>query len=427
MSRTLVGGSSILAASMGRVGCAGIFAAAFLGGMSAPAVAQSLTPGSIAAAVAAAPATAATDASATAEPSSSEASSAEATTAAAAQAADADEAVMKFFRSTTFSGYIDTYFSYSFNKPATSSNIPLQVYNPQHNQFSLSAVEFSVAKPPTTDDRLGFRLDLNYGYLAAATNLDYGDKKLTENIQEGFLSYLAPVGSGLSIDVGKFVTPIGAELIESRANYNYSRALLFGWGDPYYHMGIRLGYSLNDKVVLGGTISNGWNNVNDNNNGKTYSASLTLKPTADLSITQSYMGGPEITDADEFRHLYDLVLGYTVSPKLSLLANYLFVNDTAADATFGGVALYAKWSPGPFFSLAPRFEIFEDQDGFSTGTAQTVKEFTLTADLTHTAGLAMRIEYRRDWSDVDFFPKGSGFRDNQNIVTLAWVYGWSSK
>jgi len=40
------------------------------------------------------------------------------------------------------------------------------------------------------------------------------------------------VGSGLAI-------PAGAEVIESNANWNYSRSLLFSWAIPYYHMGFR--------------------------------------------------------------------------------------------------------------------------------------------------------------------------------------------
>jgi len=39
----------------------------------------------------------------------------------------------------------------------------------------------------------------------------------------------------------------------------------------------------------------------------------------------------------------------------------------------------------------------------------------------------MRLEYRRDWSDVDFFTKGSSPRDDQNTVTVGWVYAFSSK
>ncbi len=58
------------------------------------------------------------------------------------------------------------------------------------------------------------------------------------NVQQAYVSYFAPVGSGLTFDVGKFVTPIGIEPTEANLNNNYSRAFLYALG-PYYHVGAR--------------------------------------------------------------------------------------------------------------------------------------------------------------------------------------------
>ncbi len=43
----------------------------------------------------------------------------------------------------------------------------------------------------------------------------------------------------MQIDAGKFVTPIGAEVIESQDNWNYTRSTLFGYAIPFYHTGLR--------------------------------------------------------------------------------------------------------------------------------------------------------------------------------------------
>jgi len=77
--------------------------------------------------------------------------------------------------------------------------------------------------------------------------------------------------------------------------------------------------------------------------------------------------------------------------------------------------------------LAPRFEIYDDADGFMTGRAQTLKEFTMTAELKHSQGLIFRAEYRRDWSDVNYFVKKGRSENNQNTFTIVFVYGFSSK
>ena len=38
-----------------------------------------------------------------------------------------------------------------------------------------------------------------------------------------------------------------------------------------------------------------------------------------------------------------------------------------------------------------------------------------------------KFEYRRDWSDVDFFTKNGAAVNNQNTFTASVVYAFSSK
>jgi hypothetical protein len=357
------------------------------------------------------------------------------TTAAAAAAGSAQAAsqdgFLNFFRKTELAGTADMYFHYNFNKPATGSLTPLRNFDFEHNQFSLALVEVALIKPASADDRVGFRFDLDYGPTTDwVHSAEPGGLETFRNIQQGYISYLAPVGSGLTFDVGKFVTQHGAEVIEAKDNWNYSRSLLFSWAIPYYHMGVRVGYSVNDKLSLGATVNNGWNDVTDNNSQKTYGVQATIKPTASVSIVQNYMGGPEQTDnADDWRHLSDTTVTYTATPKLSLMGNYDYGRDTVAgrSVTWQGVGLYAKAQANQYFAVIPRFEYYDDEDGFTTGTEQKVKEFTLTAEVKHSQGLIMRLEYRRDWSDVNFFTKDGRPSDNQNTFSVGFIYAFSTR
>ena len=65
------------------------------------------------------------------------------------------------------------------------------------------------------------------GYGQAAKIINGSDAPFSDGsnffLKEAYLSYLAPVGKGLTLTVGKFVTNAGAEVIESNANWNYSR------------------------------------------------------------------------------------------------------------------------------------------------------------------------------------------------------------
>jgi hypothetical protein len=70
-----------------------------------------------------------------------------------------------------------------------------------------------------------------------------------------------------------------------------------------------------------------------------------------------------------------------------------------------GLAGAARYAIGKKCAAAARLEFFNDRDGLLTGTAQTVKEFTLTGEYKLTNWLMTRAEFRTDWSDHPFFEK----------------------
>jgi hypothetical protein len=342
---------------------------------------------------------------------------------------DSGEAVLEFFKKVEFSGLVDTYFTYNFNEPATNTFTPLRNFDVRHNQFSLGLVELAMARPVAADDRVGFRFDLQYGQVAQIFNGDPLDNNALVNVQQGYVSYLAPVGSGLTLEVGKFVTPIGTEPTESNLNNNYSRAFLYALG-PYYHVGARVAYTVNDKVSLGAMLVNGWNATGDNNSGKSVGGSITIKPVPSLTLIQNILVGPEQADnADDVRTYSDTNVALNISDTMTTGLNYVYAKDSSGGDSINwqGLALYYRNQLTDTFAIAPRFEWFDDADGFASGAPQALKEFTLTAEVKHSKGLIFRAEYRRDWSDVDFFTKDDEAVDNQNTFTVAFIYAFSSK
>src|SRR6266851_5567978 len=343
-----------------------------------------------------------------------------------------DHSILNFFKEVEVSGFIDGYYGYNFNKPAGRLNV-LRNFDTKSNQFALNLAEIVIEKKPDPlNSRVGFRLDLDYG---PATDLVHasepGGSQVYKVIQQAYGSYLAPVGSGLQIDVGKFVTWNGAEVIETKDNWNYSRGLLFAWAIPYYHAGVRAKYSFNSRVSLMGAVVNGWNNVEENNSGKTFGLSLTWVPNPKLSVIQNYTTGPEQTnDQRHFRHLLDTVVTYNFNKQWAVMGNYDYAQDTLTSGGkvhWQGVAAYLHYAPTNKLAFTPRYEWFGDYDGFATGTAQRVKEFTMTGEYKVKPTLIMRLEYRRDWSDHLFFPKSDPLilAKSQSTVLagLIWTFG----
>jgi len=76
-------------------------------------------------------------------------------------------------------------------------------------------------------------------------------------------------------------------------------------------------------------------------------------------------------------------------------------------------------------ALAGRYEYFKDPNGFQTGMAQHVNEFTGTYEYEVPKlpqRLLSRFEYRRDMSNVPYFHRGNtGMVDAQSTLTVGLI------
>jgi hypothetical protein len=342
-----------------------------------------------------------------------------------APAPDPDKVTLNFFKGTEVGGLVDGYYLYNSTKTAPM----FHAFDASHNNFDVSMAELWLAKAPTTDSPVGYKVRLNFGHATSVfTPASDGDYKY---IEEAYGSYMVPAGKGLQIDFGKFVTNAGAEVIEAKDDWNYSRSLLFQNAIPYFHTGVRLTYSPNDKVTVMGGIVNGWNNTIDQNTGKSVMLSVTLKPTAALSVVENYIGGPEqANDNSDWRNLSDTVVSYTVNPMVSLMANYDYGRDTVASVsqTWQGIAGYAKIQATKMVALVPRVEWYQDKNGFMTGTVQNLKDATITLEIKPADNFMWRIEYRGDFSDkTPFIDSVAKPQSSQNMLILGFLYSFSSK
>ncbi|MGZ4820291.1 MAG: porin [Terriglobales bacterium] len=332
------------------------------------------------------------------------------------------------------SGFVDTYYGYNLNQPKSQTN-QLRSFDSQSNQFSLNLIELNLDKTPDpTNSRLGYHLGLGFGQAMNVVNsTDPAGLGFAQYLKEAYMSYLAPVGKGLQVDLGKFVTPHGAEVIETKDNFNYSRGLLFSYAIPYYHYGLRAKYSFSDKYSLTGFLVNGWNDIYDNNTGKTYGLTFGWNPTKKISIAQGYMAGPETSGANSnWRQLSDTVVTYSPTARLTTMFNFDYgrgdrVTGIPIPVFWTGIAGYVKYAFNERYALATRYEYYNDHDGFTTGTAQHLNEFTGTFQRLMAHHLITRLEFRRDVSNRPVFMKGATPVMGQNTMAAGLVYAFDSR
>lgn len=254
--------------------------------------------------------------------------------------------------------------------------------------------------------------------------------------------YLSGTSGTFSLQVGKFSTLAGAEVIEDPSNANVSRSVLFGYAVPFTHTGARLTWAPSSLFSVIGGINNGWDNLKGNGTGQhTYEFGLAYNGRVFGLAAQTYQGLERISNsawstptgsALGHRSLVDLVGTYHLTPSITLQANYdtgRQFNAPLADATgtvvnpsgiaiWHGLAGYVNWQVNPRWASSLRLEGFNDAGGYRTGFDQRWQEATLTVGYSPTSQMTLRAEARHDLSNHPIFMKNAAGSGTLNSIEL---------
>jgi hypothetical protein len=352
-------------------------------------------------------------------------------------------------------GFVAGNYNYNFNSPDSRTN-RIHVFDEDANTFALDQanLHFQRSKP----EGLGFVTDLDFGKTAEVvgrfTRWSNGSSSENTNsfeLRQAYLTYAIP-NVPLTLQAGKFVTLHGAEIIKSYNNFNYniSSGILFGNSIPFTHTGILGTYTLpNELGSVGAGLVNGWDNVVDNNDGKSLHAMLTLTPDPMFSFSVSGTYGAEQNNSGRSKRLMITPL-LTIKPtdQLTFIIDYNYGNESniqldpvgsgtlvhaPGNAMWQGFAGYVVFAATEELQLAVRTEVFDDPDGARTlfqesgfGPGATFWEITPTVAYKITDGLTWRAEYRHDESDKRFFDKDerSFTQRGQDLIATELIYAF---
>ena len=356
-----------------------------------------------------------------------------------AMPATSGEGLPQLIPGVKMSGFVDTSYTWNFNRPSAQTN-GLRVFDTRAGDFMINNVELVLEKPVNAENRVGFRTDLDFGTDAevlGSVTTGLGNNGATSDeieLQQAYAEILAPLGNGLDIKVGKFVTMHGAEVIEAKDNWNFSRSFLFGYAIPFTHTGVRMTYPWTEWLSTTMGVSNGWDVVDDNNKAKTLEFNAAILPTKSTSLGITYMLGAEQTrDSKDHRHLVDVVAGWNPTDKLALKLNYDFgweddgLSDVPAEnAQWQGIALYGRYQWLPWWATAIRWEWFNDNAGVRTANTGLrglhLYEWTLTNEFKVYKDLIGRLEYRHDAANDRVFTRNKSAQSYQDTVAMELIY-----
>lgn len=345
----------------------------------------------------------------------------------------------KWYDAVTASGYLQGSYVGSLNRPtsaagAKQSNTGRQ-FDTESNGFTLNTFLLQIAKP-VADDKFGFTARLRTGQdasvLAGNTSQFF--------VQEAYATYAAT--SKLSVIGGRFVTPLGYEVVDTVANPNFSEGLLFTYAEPVGHTGVKANYVFSDKLNATVGVVNGWDMpTGDNNTAKTILWQVATTPMKGFAWYFQGLYGKETADPSNTERLaLDTVATLALSDKLSLAAQAIWAEQTgdAANAKqhWSGLGAWVTFAETAKTSTSLRFEILADENSanrfgataanFSAGEAkQTVKEITVTQKYMLTSNMGVRGEYRHDWSNEPYYAKSAEnaavrLSRVQNTISADW-------
>lgn len=347
-------------------------------------------------------------------------------------------------------GGIATSYQYNLNDP-DSNLTSLRSFDKDHNSFVLDLFQLQISRAPG-EDGVGFVTKVNFGKTAERMASDWdgdgtignvAEEQNSVELQDAFITYNFPGAPDLQLKAGKFVTPIGAEVIEPWANPNISRSLAFSWAIPFTHTGVTASYAFGSmgSVMLGAV--NGWDNVVDSNDGKSVLGSIALTPVEQFSFLINGIYGAEQADrGDSKRGLIDLVATIKPVENFAIILNYDYGNET--DLGVGGDAEWNAFSGILAFDVpdalvvpigfAVRGEYFDDSDGTRLptpggagfGEFQNAWEVTTTFKVVLAEGLMFRTEYRYDSAKNELYENyptaGDDTQDDQHTVAAELSY-----
>ena len=357
-------------------------------------------------------------------------------------AAEKAGALPAWLQEVTLDGFLATSYSHNFNRPASLTN-QFRVFDFDDATFKLDELELVAQKAVIKPRDAGFRTDLTFGSsvprVTASAGLfrDAAGVGQDLDLHQAFATYIAPVGSGLRLDAGKFITSHGYEVIDGYDgwNDNATRSLLFGYAIPFTHVGVRATYVATPRVTGVLMLVNGWDVARDNNRGKSLGAQVALAPLAPLTVIVSGMTGAERTGSPDRRNLLDLVAIFKANSRLTLGANADWGTERNAvpgsfgaypprDASWRGVAGYLRCGLTESFAIAVRAERFDDMDGVRTGVTQKLSEWTVTPELRLTPHILLRGDVRVDRSDQPVFEKPTGPVKTQPTAMVEALYSF---
>ncbi len=324
----------------------------------------------------------------------------------------------KWYDAVELHGLVDTYYSANLSQAQSKTN-PLRVFD-LTNGFQLSYAKLTAQLTPPAPYTPGFRADVGFGQTASVLMFRSTPSSADVVVQQAFVSFKLP--GEIVLDGGKFVTNAGAEVIEAKDDWLYSRSLLYGFAVPFTHTGVRATIPVRGAPGLSvmAALFNGWDNppkaVGREKMG--HLALIYAGPSA-TTLTLNALYGRNPYESDN-RLLLDAIVGRSFG-RLSLNVNGDY--GRLGSKSYWAVSGMARFAfLGDLFRLTARGEYLDDSDGIQVlpPAANKYWEGTLGLSVPMGSNAELRLEGRQDRVKTGDLIPGKSHQTTFQAAALAW-------
>jgi Putative beta-barrel porin-2, OmpL-like. bbp2 len=292
------------------------------------------------------------------------------------------------------------------------------------NEWDLNMAGAYLKRKATEQSRWGTEILIQggkdeevFGFSATAPNLTGADALGHFGLAN--VSYLAPVGTGLTIQGGIFASFIGYDSLYAKDNMNYTRP----WGadfTPYLMTGVNASYAVSDKATATGFVVNGYWHLADANNVPSLGGQFAYKASPRVTVKQTVLAGPHQTNTElsRWRVLSDTIVerrGDRITAAFEAQLSTETVDATGNPrASWISAQAPVRWAPPGRWSVSIRPEVARDSAGRWTGAEQSIVAVTTTLEYRRSyqwASAILRLEHRFD----DSRGPGGGFFDDGEV------------
>jgi hypothetical protein len=355
------------------------------------------------------------------------------------EAVDASSGIAPFLDTINVSGFMAATWFYNLNSPSSSdlqgANLPVDLLHPDANSFSLDELWLTVSRDVSPEQRAGFKAEFVYGKTASilSGNNNDGFAGNDFDLYQGYISYLAPLGDGVTVSAGKFATLLGAEVASSKDNWNITRGNVYNYLQPINHTGVLASTPIGPVTTTFGVVDETRafpaRNADRNNNKALLFGVSGGGETFSGSFAGTYGDSPFSNNSSNNELILDFIGRWNPTASLSTYVNADYIStdvNGAADSVDGyGIAGAARFAFNETTGLAGRFEYLSLEDDLNND----LKIWELTGTLDHklTDALTLRGEVRYDSASEadlltgagdDLYTGDDGPFDDDSQVTL---------